>query len=78
MIPTIPARQQATDLTSVVTINVTQGTIYRIAINGFNNGGSLGDIGSYRLSWFRAHAMNRRDFSSLRATIPMPSRPLTQ
>ena len=33
---------------------MTQGTIYRIAINGFNNQGSLGDIGSINLNWFQS------------------------
>jgi hypothetical protein len=34
-----------------VTFNATAGTIYRIAVNGFNNGGSLGDFGLAKLNW---------------------------
>lgn len=40
-----------TDVSSVVTFNATAGTIYRIAVNGFNNSGSLGDIGLAKLNW---------------------------
>ena len=39
------------DLTSLVTFNATQGTTYRIAVNGFNNNGSGGDMGSITLNW---------------------------
>ena len=39
------------DLTSVVTITVTQGVTYRIAIDGFNNSGSGGDTGRIQLNW---------------------------
>ncbi len=39
------------DLTSTVTISVTQGTTYRIAVNGFNNAGSGGDTGNIKLNW---------------------------
>lgn len=43
------------DVTSTVTFNATAGTTYRIAINGFNNQGSLGDIGSFKLNWSAAN-----------------------
>ena len=36
---------------SLVTINVTQGVTYRIAVDGFNNGGSGGDAGKFQLNW---------------------------
>jgi len=36
---------------STVTISVTQGTTYRIAVNGFNNAGSGGDTGNIKLNW---------------------------
>src|SRR5205823_12610250 len=39
------------DLTSTITFNATQGTVYRIAVNGYNNGGSGGDIGNIKLNW---------------------------
>jgi hypothetical protein len=38
-------------LTSKVTFNATQGIIYRITVNGFDNGGSLGDTGNIKLNW---------------------------
>jgi hypothetical protein len=38
-------------LTSSVTFSATQGTIYQITVNGFDNGGSLGDTGSIKLNW---------------------------
>ena len=40
-----------TVVTSTVTINVTQGVTYRIAVDGFNNGGSGGDTGQIQLNW---------------------------
>ena len=36
---------------STVTFTATQGTIYRIAVDGFDNGGSGGDTGSIVLNW---------------------------
>jgi hypothetical protein len=39
------------DQTSSVTFNATGGTIYRIAIDGYNNSGSGGDFGSLMLNW---------------------------
>jgi hypothetical protein len=36
---------------STVTFNATQGTTYRIAVDGFNNSGSLGDAGNITLNW---------------------------
>ncbi|HKP35789.1 MAG TPA: NF038122 family metalloprotease [Pyrinomonadaceae bacterium] len=40
-----------TIVTSTVTINVTQGVTYRIAVDGFNNSGSGGDSGKIQLNW---------------------------
>ena len=37
--------------TSTVTFTANAGTIYRIAVDGFNNGGSGGDTGSIVLNW---------------------------
>jgi CSLREA domain-containing protein len=45
----------ASDPTSTVTISVTQGTIYRIAVNGFNHGGKGGDTGNIKLNWTEAN-----------------------
>jgi hypothetical protein len=39
------------DLTSTVTISVTQGTTYRIAVNGFDNAMDGGDTGNIKLNW---------------------------
>jgi hypothetical protein len=39
------------DLTSTVTISVTQGTTYRIAVNGYDNGGDGGDTGNIKVNW---------------------------
>jgi hypothetical protein len=39
------------DLTSAVTFNATAGTTYRINVNGFNNSGSGGDFGTFKLNW---------------------------
>jgi hypothetical protein len=39
------------DVTSSVTINVTQGTIYRIVVNGYDNDGTGGDTGNIKLNW---------------------------
>lgn len=36
---------------STVTFTATQGTIYRIAVDGFDNGGSGGDVGNITLNW---------------------------
>lgn len=36
---------------STVTFTATQGTIYRIAVDGFDNGGSGGDTGTIVLNW---------------------------
>ncbi|HEV7373932.1 MAG TPA: NF038122 family metalloprotease, partial [Pyrinomonadaceae bacterium] len=52
------------EVTSSVTFTATQNTVYRIAVNGFNNGGSGGDIGSIKLN--------------LTATNCTPSAPLVQ
>src|SRR6185369_5397011 len=38
-------------LTSSVTFTATAGTTYRIVVDGFNNNGSGGDIGSITLNW---------------------------
>jgi hypothetical protein len=39
------------NLSSSVTFTATAGTTYRIAVDGFNNGGSGGDVGSVTLNW---------------------------
>ena len=39
------------DVTSTVTFTANAGTIYRIAVDGFNNGGSGGDMGPIKLNW---------------------------
>ena len=40
-----------TNVVSSVTFSVTQGQIYRIAVNGYNNQGSGGDPGNIKLNW---------------------------
>jgi hypothetical protein len=39
------------DVTSTVTFNATQGTVYRINVNGYDNSGDGGDTGSIKLNW---------------------------
>ena len=39
------------NVTSSVTFPATAGTIYRITVNGFDNAGSLGDVGNIVLNW---------------------------
>ena len=39
------------DVTSSVTISVTQGTVYRIAVNGYDNDLTGGDTGNIKLNW---------------------------
>jgi hypothetical protein len=39
------------DLTSRVFFNAAAGTVYRIAVDGYNNGSSGGDFGSLKLNW---------------------------
>lgn len=41
----------STDKTSTVSFNATAGTTYRIAVDGYNNGGSGGDVGPVTLNW---------------------------
>jgi hypothetical protein len=41
----------ATDKTSTVTFSATAGTVYRIAVDGYNNSGSGGDTGPVTLNW---------------------------
>ncbi len=45
------------EVTSLVTFSATQGTIYRIAVGGFDNGGSGGDTGSIKLNWTEANCV---------------------
>jgi hypothetical protein len=40
-----------TDKTSAVTFSATAGTVYRVAVDGYDNGGAGGDIGSIVLNW---------------------------
>jgi hypothetical protein len=37
--------------TSTITFNATAGTTYKIAVDGYNNGGAGGDVGSVTLNW---------------------------
>jgi hypothetical protein len=37
--------------TSSITFNATAGTTYKIAVDGYNNGGAGGDVGSVTLNW---------------------------
>ena len=39
------------DKTSTVTFTATSGTVYKIAVDGYNNGGSGGDVGPVTLNW---------------------------
>jgi hypothetical protein len=39
------------DNSSTVTFTAQQGTTYRIQVNGYNNQGSLGDTGVFKLNW---------------------------
>jgi hypothetical protein len=39
------------DVTSSVTISVTQGTLYSIEVNGYDNDGTGGDTGNIKLNW---------------------------
>lgn len=41
----------ASDKTSSLTIGALSGTTYRIAVDGYNNGGSGGDVGPVTLNW---------------------------
>jgi hypothetical protein len=41
------------EITSQVTFNAAQGTVYRIAVAGFDNGGG-GDVGGIKLNWAEA------------------------
>jgi len=46
-----------TDKTSTVTFNAVAGTTYRIAVDGYNNNGSGGDIGPITLNWTIANCV---------------------
>jgi len=46
------------DKTSVVTFNATAGTIYRIAVDGYNNSNSGGDVGPITLNWSETNCAN--------------------
>jgi hypothetical protein len=50
-IPDVPGHPH--EVTSSVTFSVTAGTVYRIAIDGFNNAGDGGDMGTLKLNWFQ-------------------------
>ena len=45
------SNDDTSDTDSSVTFNATANTTYRIYVNGFNNGGSGGDFGSFKLNW---------------------------
>ena len=44
--------------TSTVTFNASAGVVYRIAVDGFNNQNSSGDVGSIQLNWNVANCSN--------------------
>lgn len=46
------------DKTSSVTFNAVAGTVYMIAVDGYNNGGSGGDFGSLTLNWNASNCVN--------------------
>jgi hypothetical protein len=48
-IPDVPGQPHQT--TSAVTFSAIAGTIYRIAVDGYNNGGDGGDMGPLKLNW---------------------------
>jgi hypothetical protein len=48
-IPDVPG--QPHQVTSSVTFSVVAGNVYRIAVDGFNNGGDGGDMGPLKLNW---------------------------
>jgi hypothetical protein len=48
-IPDVPG--QPHNVTSSVAFSAGAGTIYRIAVDGYNNGGSGGDMGPIKLNW---------------------------
>ena len=50
-IPDVPG--QPHQVTSSVTFPVVAGSTYRIAVDGFNNGGDGGDMGPFKLNWFQ-------------------------
>jgi hypothetical protein len=51
-IPDVPG--QPHQVTSSITFSVVAGNIYRIAVDGFNNGGDGGDMGPLKLNWFQS------------------------
>ena len=46
------------DKTSIVTFSAVQGHTYRIAVDGYNNGGSGGDFGPITLNWTASNCVN--------------------
>jgi hypothetical protein len=50
-IPDVPG--QPHQVTSSVSFSVFAGNTYRIAVDGFNNGGDGGDMGPFKLNWFQ-------------------------
>ena len=48
-IPDVPG--QPHQVTSAVTFSATAGTVYRIAVDGYDNGGDGGDMGPLKLNW---------------------------
>lgn len=51
-IPDVPG--QPHQVTSSVSFFVVAGNTYRIAVDGFNNGGDGGDMGPFKLNWFQS------------------------
>ncbi|HEY3024869.1 MAG TPA: NF038122 family metalloprotease [Pyrinomonadaceae bacterium] len=52
-IPDVPG--QPHQVTSSVTFPASAGTVYRIAVDGYNNGGSGGDMGPLKLNWIESN-----------------------
>ena len=55
-IPDVPGQPHIT--TSSVTFAANAGTTYRIAVDGFNNDGSGGDMGTIKLNWLAANCVD--------------------
>lgn len=50
--------------TSTVTFNAVAGTVYKIAVDGYNNGGAGGDVGSVTLNWAASNCIPTLVFMS--------------
>jgi hypothetical protein len=56
------------DKSSSVAFNAVEGTVYRIAVDGYNNGGSGGDFGPIKLNWTVANCANSWTPTALNAS----------